>query len=235
MSTPPAWLTPHAQTAAHPAAYRQHGAAQTRSTVARRAGGSGGNAPAAYTGSVLQRLGGGDGGGGHTPVYTASRSTGAALYEPYGAPSDRATLTSAAAGMADGEPHFTSVYSTAPGARSGTYTHHLNDTDDRFAVRVDDLAFGAPGLAEAMVHQEASARESAEQKLDEERARCELLQHEIQRLQAQLTGGGVDWKCPICYAIFPRAEKDEHGKRCLTQFVEFVQSGGGSPGVAAAR
>ena len=77
----------------------------------------------------------------------------------------------------------------APDARSGAYAHHLYETDDRFAVRVDDLAFGAPGLAEAMVHQEASARESLEQKLDEERARCELLQDEIQRRAEALSRG----------------------------------------------
>ena len=44
-------------------------------------------------------------------------------------------------------------------------------------------------------------------------------------LQAQLAGAPLDWKCPICTTYFPRAEKSEHGKRCLTQFVEFVQSG----------
>lgn len=215
MSTPPAWCTPYAQTAAHQAAYRQHGE-QTRSTQrsTQPTAGGGSHAPAAYTARMMQQSGGGGAGGDHRPAYTASRSAGAALYESYDQPT---------AGTAEhGEPHL--MYSNSSDAIGGAYAHHFTDTEDQF-VRVDGLAFGAPGLAEAMVHQEASARESFEQKLFEERARCELLQHEIQRLQAQLTGSDMDWKCPICCATFPRVEKAEHGKRCLTQFVEFVQSG----------
>ena len=176
MSTPPAWLTPHAAAAAqHPAAHRQR--------------------------------------------------------RQYG-PSAHWALPRAAG--VDDDPHFESMYSQqAPEQPGRADVHHLHDAEDRFPVGVDGLAFGAPGLAEAMVHQEASARESAEQMLEEERARCELLQHEIQRLQAQLAGRDVSWKCPICCALLPRVEKDVHGRQCLTQFVEFVQSG--SPRVAGGR
>eukprot|EP01043_Picozoa_sp_COSAG02_P068088 COSAG02_NODE_11179_length_1776_cov_1.519380_2_plen_227_part_00 len=222
MTTPPAWFTPYAQTAAHPAAYRQHGE-QTRSTHTQQSTqptvGGGGHAAAAYTARTTQQSGEDDT---HMPAYTASRSVGAALYESH---------EESTAGTAEHSgPHL--MYSNSLDALGGAdmYAHHFTDTDtdNQAATHVDGLAFGAPDLAEAMVHQEASARESAEQKLDEERARCELLQHEIQRLQAQLTGSDMGWKCPICCTIFPRVEKGEHGKRCLTQFVEFVQSG--SPG-----
>ena len=204
MSTPPAWLTLHAEAAAqHPAARRQH--------------------------ARTQRFG-------HTPAYTASRSGGAALFEPGATPRVHSASPGPVATMptqADLEPHSATVYPAGPDLHGRAEAHHLDRVDDRYPIGVDELAFGAPGLAEAMVHQETSARESAEHKLDEERARCELLQHEIERLQAQLTGASLTWKCPICCAIFPRAEKDEHGKRCLTQFVEFVQSG--SPATAGGR
>ena len=165
-------------------------------------------------------------GGGHMLAYTASRSSGALLHDdPYAAPTAHWVLPRADG--VDGDPHFESMYSEAPELPGRADAYQLNDVEARFPVGLDGLAFGAPGLAEAMVHQEASARESAEQMLEEERARCELLQHEIQRLQAQLTGRDVSWKCPICCAVFPRIEKDVHGRRCLTQFVEFVQSGSG--------
>ena len=119
MSTPPAWLTPHAGAAAqHPAAHRQR--------------------------------------------------------RQYG-PSAHWALPRAAG--VDGDPHFESMYSQqAPEQPGQADVHRLHDAEDRFPLGVDGLAFGAPGLAEAMVHQEASARESAEQMLEEERERARVEQ-----------------------------------------------------------
>lgn len=207
MSTPPeSWLTPRAAASApqHPAAVRQHTWTPQLSTEGR--GARAAHSARSKEAHAQQRA---------QPSYTASRSAGPALYDPPAAPSIRPPLPR---------------YGTEPASVHAQARELYSGTDAQYRggpVGVDELAFGAPGLAEAMVHQEASARESAEQKLDEERERCELLQLEIQRLQAQLAGAPLDWKCPICTTYFPRAEKSEHGKRCLTQFVEFVQSGSG--------
>lgn len=208
METPASWLTSGQQ---HPAAQRQHTWTPSSRVGPAEAYGE------HYSEAAAMRP---------SPSVIASRTLGYGA-QPW-AMSERGAGEYSPAygsrGYAAAPAYPAPVYTDPPDRARELYDDGYGGGGER-VVGVDELAFGAPGLAEAMVHQEASLCEAAEQRLDEERQHCELLKSEIQRLQVQLMGGADSWKCPICRAAFPRAEKDLHGRDCLKQFVEYVQTG----------